>query len=63
LAFHVLDLPTWARDARAAGGGRSTAYLLGWGDLLVMGGASQRTWQHAIEVGVDGGQNGLLSAG
>jgi alkylated DNA repair dioxygenase AlkB len=33
---------------RPAGGGRSVAYLLGWGDLLVMGGSSQRTWQHAI---------------
>lgn len=27
---------------------RSLAYQLGWGDLLVMGGSCQRTWQHAI---------------
>jgi alkylated DNA repair dioxygenase AlkB len=33
---------------RPKGGGRSLALSLGWGDLLVMGGASQRTWQHAI---------------
>jgi alkylated DNA repair dioxygenase AlkB len=30
------------------GGGRSLAFSLGCGDLLVMGGACQRTWQHAI---------------
>jgi alkylated DNA repair dioxygenase AlkB len=30
------------------GGGRSTAFTLGWGDLFVMGGACQRTWQHAV---------------
>jgi alkylated DNA repair dioxygenase AlkB len=29
-------------------GGRSLALLLGWGDLLVMGGACQRRWRHAI---------------
>jgi alkylated DNA repair dioxygenase AlkB len=28
--------------------GRSIAYSLGWGDLIVMGGSCQRTWQHAI---------------
>ena len=33
---------------RPAGGGKSLAFSLGCGDLLVMGGASQRTWQHAI---------------
>src|ERR1700759_1769560 len=27
---------------------RSLVYQLGWGDLLVMGGSCQRTWQHAI---------------
>lgn len=27
---------------------RSLALRLGWGDLLVMGGACQRTWEHAI---------------
>jgi alkylated DNA repair dioxygenase AlkB len=29
-------------------GGRSLALFLGWGDLLVMGGACQRRWRHAI---------------
>jgi alkylated DNA repair dioxygenase AlkB len=33
---------------RPTGGGRSVAFKLGWGDLLVMGGSSQRTWQHAV---------------
>ena len=30
------------------GGGQSLRYLLGHGDLLVMGGTSQRTWEHAV---------------
>ncbi|HET6583062.1 MAG TPA: alpha-ketoglutarate-dependent dioxygenase AlkB, partial [Nannocystaceae bacterium] len=33
---------------RRKGGGRSIALNLGHGDLLVMGGTIQRTWQHAI---------------
>jgi alkylated DNA repair dioxygenase AlkB len=33
---------------RPKGGGRSVAFALGRGDLFVMGGACQRTWQHAI---------------
>ena len=33
---------------RRAGGGRSIVLSLGWGDLLVMGGSCQRTYQHAI---------------
>ncbi|HET7545660.1 MAG TPA: alpha-ketoglutarate-dependent dioxygenase AlkB [Polyangiaceae bacterium] len=33
---------------RPTGGGRSLAFNLGRGDLLVMGGTCQRTWQHAI---------------
>jgi alkylated DNA repair dioxygenase AlkB len=33
---------------RPTGGGASLAFTLGWGDLLVMGGSSQRTWQHAV---------------
>jgi len=33
---------------RPTGGGRSIAFSLGWGDLLVMGGSCQRTWQHAV---------------
>lgn len=34
---------------RGGGSSRSSrAWNLGWGDLLVMGGSSQRTWQHGI---------------
>jgi alkylated DNA repair dioxygenase AlkB len=33
---------------RPKGGGRSTTFLLGRGDLLVTGGATQRAWQHTI---------------
>lgn len=33
---------------RPKGGGRSRAYLLGRGDLLVTGGSSQRTWEHTV---------------
>ncbi|MDB4943957.1 MAG: Alkylated repair protein AlkB [Labilithrix sp.] len=33
---------------RPTGGGASTALMLGWGDLVVMGGTCQRTYQHAI---------------
>ncbi|OLR94047.1 alpha-ketoglutarate-dependent dioxygenase AlkB family protein [Actinokineospora bangkokensis] len=33
---------------RPRGGGPTTRYPLGHGDLLVMGGACQRTWEHAI---------------
>jgi alkylated DNA repair dioxygenase AlkB len=33
---------------RASGGGATLRYEVGHGDLLVMGGTCQRTWQHAI---------------
>jgi alkylated DNA repair dioxygenase AlkB len=33
---------------RPYGGGRSFGYSLGWGDLVVMGGSCQRTYQHAV---------------
>src|SRR4029079_6145121 len=33
---------------RPTEGGASIAYLLGRGDLVVMGGTCQRTWRHAI---------------
>jgi alkylated DNA repair dioxygenase AlkB len=33
---------------RPTGGGTSLGFSLGSGDLLVMGGSCQRTWQHAI---------------
>ncbi len=33
---------------KPARGGRSQAFQLGWGDLIVMGGTVQRTWRHAV---------------
>jgi alkylated DNA repair dioxygenase AlkB len=33
---------------RPRGGGRSVGFELGRGDLLVMGGTCQRTWQHTV---------------
>jgi alkylated DNA repair dioxygenase AlkB len=33
---------------RARGGGKSVGFNLGSGDLIVMGGACQRTWQHSV---------------
>jgi alkylated DNA repair dioxygenase AlkB len=33
---------------RPVGGGESLAFTLGHGDLLVMGGSCQRTWEHAV---------------
>ena len=33
---------------RPKGGGRSLRFLLGEGDLLVMGGTCQRTWDHCV---------------
>ena len=33
---------------RPRGGGRSRAFMLGHGDLLVTGGKSQRTWEHSV---------------
>ena len=33
---------------RPRGGGRSTSFLLGQGDLLVMGGATQHDWEHTV---------------
>jgi alkylated DNA repair dioxygenase AlkB len=33
---------------RRKGGGKSTAFLLGKGDLLVTGGKTQRTWEHSV---------------
>jgi alkylated DNA repair dioxygenase AlkB len=33
---------------RPKGGGQRIALRLGWGDLLVMGGSCQRTWEHAV---------------
>lgn len=33
---------------RPFGGGASTTLSLGWGDLLVMGGACQTNWEHCV---------------
>ena len=33
---------------RPRGGGETRRYMLGHGDLLVMGGSCQRTWEHAV---------------
>jgi alkylated DNA repair dioxygenase AlkB len=33
---------------RPRGGGDTLRYTLGHGDLLVMGGSCQRTWEHAV---------------
>jgi alkylated DNA repair dioxygenase AlkB len=33
---------------RPRGGGRSRSFVLAHGDLLVMGGSCQRTWEHAV---------------
>jgi alkylated DNA repair dioxygenase AlkB len=33
---------------RPKGGGPRITLQLGWGDLLVMGGSCQRTWEHAV---------------
>ena len=33
---------------RPRGGGASHRFVLGHGDLLVMGGSCQRTWEHAV---------------
>ena len=33
---------------RPKGGGRSRAFMLGAGDLLVTGGKTQRTWEHSV---------------
>jgi alkylated DNA repair dioxygenase AlkB len=33
---------------KPSAGGPSISFDLGWGDLFVMGGTCQRTWQHAI---------------
>jgi alkylated DNA repair dioxygenase AlkB len=33
---------------RGGGGGRALRFLVGHGDLLVMGGTCQRTWEHSV---------------
>jgi alkylated DNA repair dioxygenase AlkB len=36
------------RASAGGGGGRAQRYELGHGDLIVMGGSCQRTWEHAV---------------
>ncbi len=33
---------------RPLGGGESTSFRFGWGDLLVMGGTGNRDWEHCV---------------
>ncbi len=46
---------------RPTGGGSSLAFSLGRGDLLVMGGSCQRTWQHAIPKSRTVGNQGRIA--
>jgi alkylated DNA repair dioxygenase AlkB len=49
--FHVAIVSVGARRPfrlRPRAGGRSLAYDVGHGDLLVMGGACQHHWQHSV---------------
>jgi len=41
---------------RPRDGGRARTFALGWGDLIVMGGACQRTWRHAVPKVAHAGQ-------
>lgn len=46
---------------KPASGGPSRAFHLGWGDLLVMGGTCQATWQHCVpKVAVAGPRISLM---
>lgn len=46
---------------KPAAGGRSLAFALGGGDLMVMGGSCQRTWRHGIpKVGSAGPRIALM---
>src|SRR5690606_27093363 len=41
---------------RPRGGGAATHFTMGHGDLLVMGGSCQRTWEHAVPKVAHAGQ-------
>ncbi|WP_110206534.1 alpha-ketoglutarate-dependent dioxygenase AlkB [Nocardioides daejeonensis] len=41
---------------RPRGGGASIGFTMGHGDLLVMGGSCQRTWEHAVPKAAGAGQ-------
>ncbi len=47
VAILSLGSPRWL-TLRPRGGGSSVRFALGHGDLAVMGGSCQRTWEHAI---------------
>lgn len=44
----VDHVEAWVLRLRPKGGGDSLAFPLHGGDLLVMGGTSQRTWEHCV---------------
>lgn len=45
---------------RPAGGGKSLRFMIGHGDLFVMGGSCQRTWEHCVPK-VDAGSGPRIS--
>ncbi len=46
---------------RPVAGGKSMAFSLGRGDLMVMGGSCQRTWQHAIPKSLSVGEQARIA--
>ena len=49
---------------RPRGGGESLSFEMGHGDLLVMGGSCQRTWEHAVpKIASAGGRGSACSSG
>ena len=44
----LLLRPRWGHPRTKSGGGHSVRHELGHGDLIVMGGSCQRTWEHTI---------------
>ncbi|MGN6607681.1 MAG: alpha-ketoglutarate-dependent dioxygenase AlkB [Jatrophihabitans sp.] len=48
IAIVSLGCPRLLMLRPKGGGGRTLRYELGHGDLLVMGGSCQRTWEHAV---------------
>jgi alkylated DNA repair dioxygenase AlkB len=48
VAIVVLGAPRALLLRPRAGGGPTLRHDLGHGDLLVMGGSCQRTWEHAV---------------
>ena len=48
VAIIVLGAPRALLLRPAGGGGPTVRHDLGHGDLIVMGGSCQRTWEHAV---------------